>query len=135
GVAQVIPRGAMVLVGAALGDHIYHAAQHGAKFRVVRVGNHFEFLNGIDDRPDGIGAVDGRIVGQAIHEKVIAAVALPVDGRKGKVRTPRYGGAEAARASQIVSILRGRYSNNARSEREQGGEISTVQRQVVDLLG
>ena len=134
GVAQVVPRGAMQLVGAALGDHVHDAANHGAKFRVVGVRYHLEFLNGINDRRDRIGAVDGSIVGEAIREKVIAAVALPVDGRKGIVRTDRNGGAEAA-TSDIGAILGGRYSNDARSEREQGGEISTVQREVVDLLG
>src|SRR3984885_686158 len=115
GVAQVIPRGAVQVVGAALGDHVHDAAQHGAIFRVVRMRYHLEFLNGINDRGDRIGAVDGSIVGEAIREKVIAAVALPVDGGKGIVRTERNGGAETA-TSDIGAILGGRYSNHAGSE-------------------
>ena len=69
GVAQVIPRGAMQLIGAALGDHVHDAAQHGAEFRVVSVRYHLEFLNSVNDRPDRIGAVDGSIVGEAILRK------------------------------------------------------------------
>ena len=44
------------------------------------VRNHLEFLDGIHDRRNGIGTRDRAVVVQAVHQKQVAAVGLPIDG-------------------------------------------------------
>ena len=118
GIADVLPGAAVKRVGAALGDYVDHAAQHGAVFRVVGVRDHLHFLDGIDDRRDGIGAFNRPVVVQTVHQKEVAAAGLPVDGRKRVVRAECNGSAEAA-AALHTRILPHHDGHHAWGERKQ----------------
>ena len=96
GIADVLPCAAVHVVGAALCDYIYNAAQHGAVFRVVGVRNHLHLLDGIEDGRNSIGAFNRPVIVQSIHQKEVAAAGLSIDGGKRVVRADSDSGAETA---------------------------------------
>ena len=89
----------MKIVGAAFGDNVHYAAQHGAKFGAVGMRDDLEFLYGINDGRDGIGALDGAVVIQSVHQVHVAAICLPVDGRKAVVC------ADSDRSAKSAAVL------------------------------
>ena len=62
GVARVLPRGAVKVIGTGFSSDVDHATQHRAEFGAIGVRNDFEFLNGIEDWRDGVAALIGEKV-------------------------------------------------------------------------
>ena len=72
----------MELVGAGFSYDIHHAAQHGAEFGRVSVGNNFELLNGVNNGRHCVRAQERREVVHAVCQKIVASVGRTVDGRE-----------------------------------------------------
>src|ERR1700732_1599545 len=120
----------MQVVAAGLCDHVDHASQYAAKLRAIGMRNDLEFLDGIDDGRYRVSALERSEVIQTVHEKEIATVGLPVDGRKCERRTHRNGCPESARTPSHA-VLRNADGRHARSQRQQLRKISAVQRKII----
>ena len=131
-VAEELPKRAVELVRARLGDHIDDASEDTSEFRLVVVRLNLELLNRIDNRRNDVHVADVIGVVEPIQEVDVHAVPLTVDGR---VRKRRAGHAHICQVIAADSIaLRGAHRSRARSQGQQLREVATVEREVLHHL-
>ena len=120
-------------IGAGLCHHIYNTAKNGAEFRRVGVRNHFELLDGVNDRRHGIGAQKSRKVVHAIGQEVIAPVGCAVNRRKRKCRAFSNRSSKTA-CTATHAVLTDADGCDTRSQRKQLCKVAAVQWKVIDLF-
>ena len=67
-------------IGTGLGHHVYYSAKNRPELGGISMGDHFEFLNGVNNGRHGISAEEGRKIVHAVSQEIIASIGSAVDG-------------------------------------------------------